>query len=322
MNILLTGGAGFIGSNLLKKLILNKNINIFVVDNLWRGKFENISQINNDNFDIKKNFFELDLNNFENCLKITQNIDHVIHLADVVAGINYVFKNEFSLFQENLNINSNILKASIENKVDKITYVGTACSYPLEKQSKLNTIPLKEEEVYPANPESAYGWSKLIGEYEITLASKFGLIKSSILRLHNVYGAPSELSEKKSQVIPALCRKLIMNEEFIIWGSGKQRRSFVYIDDVIEALLMSIELNKGHEVIQIGPEKSISIEEIAYKLLEISKKNVKPIFDTTKPEGDFDRVPDINKAKQILNWKPKTNIDDGLSKIYNWAKKN
>ena len=89
-----------------------------------------------------------------------------------------MFKNEFSLFQENLNINSNILKASIENKVDKITYVGTACSYPLEKQSKLNTIPLKEEEVYPANPESAYGWSKLIGEYEITLASKFGLIRS------------------------------------------------------------------------------------------------------------------------------------------------
>ena len=73
-----------------------------------------------------------------------------------------------------------------------------------------------------------------------------------------------------------------MNEEFIIWGSGKQRRSFVYIDDVIEALLMSIEINKGHEVVQIGPEKSISIEEIAYKLLEISKKNVKPIFDTTK----------------------------------------
>ena len=105
------------------------------------------------------------------------------------------FKMNFS-FQLNLNINSNILRASILNKV-KITYVGTVYSYPLEKQSNLNIVPLKEEDAYPANPESSYGWSKLIGEYEISLASKYGLINSSILRLHNVYGPPSELSEKK-----------------------------------------------------------------------------------------------------------------------------
>ena len=190
----------------------------------------------------------------------------------------------------------------------------------MEKQSSLNIIPLKEEDAYPANPESAYGWSKLIGEYEIGLASKYGLINSSILRLHNVYGPPSELSEKLSQVIPALCRKLILNEDYIVWGSGKQRRSFVYIDDVVDALINSMKIEHGHEVVQIGPRESISIEDIAIKLLKLSKKNVKPIFDTTKAEGDFDRVPDISKAERILNWKPKTNIDDGLKKTYNWAK--
>lgn len=321
MNILITGGAGFIGSNLLKKIIKNNNnYNIILADNLWRGKLENISGIKNSNFNIDKNFYELDLSIYDNCLQITKGIDHVIHLADVVAGINYVFQNEFSLFQLNLNINSNILRASILNKVKKITYVGTACSYPLEKQSNLNTIPLKEEDVYPANPESSYGWSKLIGEYEISLASKYGLINSSILRLHNVYGTPSELSEKKSQVIPALCRKLILNEKYIIWGSGKQRRSFVYIDDVIDALIKSMKIEEGHEVVQIGPRESISIEEIANKLLILSKKNIKPTFDTTKPEGDFDRVPDISKAEKILNWKPKINIDDGLKETYKWAK--
>jgi GDP-D-mannose 3', 5'-epimerase len=320
MNILITGGAGFIGSNLLKRIVNNNNYNIILADNLWRGKFENINNIKNINFNIDKQFYDLDLNIYENCLKVTKNIDHVIHLADVVAGINYVFKNEFSLFQLNLNINSNILKSSIVNKVKKITYVGTACSYPLEKQSSLNIIPLKEEDAYPANPESAYGWSKLIGEYEIGLASKYGLINSSILRLHNVYGPPSELSEKLSQVIPALCRKLILNEDYIVWGSGKQRRSFVYIDDVVDALINSMKIEHGHEVVQIGPRESISIEDIAIKLLKLSKKNVKPIFDTTKAEGDFDRVPDISKAERILNWKPKTNIDDGLKKTYNWAK--
>ena len=319
MKILITGGAGLIGSNLLKKLSNLKIAELFVVDNLWRGKLENISDINSNYFSVKNNFFNLDLRDYEKCLTITKEIDHVIHLADVVAGINYVFDNEFSLFQSNLKINSNVLKASIQNNVKKITYVGTACSYPLEMQAKLNVTPLKEEDAYPANPESAYGWSKLIGEYEINLASKYKHIKSSILRLHNVYGPPSELSHSKSQVIPALCRKLIKNEEFIVWGSGNQRRAFIYIDDVVEAIIKSTELENGHEVIQIGPKESVSIKEIAMKLLKISKKNINPIFDNSKPEGDFDRVPDISKAKKFLNWEPKTKIDDGLEKIYRWC---
>ncbi len=319
MKILITGGAGSIGSNLLKQLSSLNLAEIFVVDNLWRGKLENISDLNNSCFNFKNNFFNFDLRDYEKCLDITKEIDHVIHLADVVAGINYVFDNEFSLFQSNLKINSNVLKASIQNNVKKITYVGTACSYPLEMQAKLNITPLKEEDAYPANPESAYGWSKLIGEYEMNLANKYKLINSSVLRLHNVYGPPSELSHSKSQVIPALCRKLIKDEDFIVWGSGNQRRAFIYVDDVVEAIIKSINLENGHDVIQIGPKESISIKEIATKLIKISKKNINPVFDTSKPEGDFDRVPDISRAKKILNWEPKTGIDDGLEQIYRWC---
>ncbi len=319
MNILITGGAGSIGSNLLKELLKLNIYNIYVADNLWRGKLENINISNNKNFNISENFFNVDLRDYENCLKVTSDIDHVIHLADVVAGINYVFGNQFSLFQSNLSINSNILKASIENKVKNFTYVGTACSYPLEKQSEINHTPLTEEEAYPANPESSYGWSKLIGEYEIELASKEGLIKSSILRLHNVYGPPCETSPELSQVIPSLCRKLILNEKYIIWGSGKQRRSFVYISDVVKALLKSISFKEGHKVIQIGPNESTSIMDIAEKLLKISKKNISPIYDISKPEGDFDRVPNITKANNILKWKQEISIDDGLELTYKWC---
>jgi len=320
MKILITGGAGSIGSNLVRKLLDDQSYEIFVADNLWRGKLENLKKYNNNKFDIKKKFYNVDLRDYNQCLKVTADISHVIHLADVVAGINYVFENEFSLFQSNLLINSNILRASIENKVDKITYVGTACSYPLEKQLKINTKPLKEEEVYPANPESGYGWSKLIGEYEISLSTKYDLIKSSILRLHNVYGPPSELSHSKSQVIPALCKKLILDEDFIVWGSGNQRRSFIYVDDVIEAILKSLQISSGHEVVQIGPSQSTSIKEIAQKLIKISNKKIKPIFDPKKPEGDFDRVPDLTRAKNILNWKPSIEIDEGLKKTYDWSK--
>ena len=164
-----------------------------------------------------KNFHKIDLSNYNNCLKVTKNIDIVIHLADIVAGINYVFNNEFFLFQQNLKINSNVLKASIKNNVKKYIYAGTACSYPLEKQQKRNTKPFKEEDAYPANPESSYGWSKLIGEYELELAVKSNLISGTTLRFHNVYGPPCELNPDLSQVIPALCRKIIEEESLIVW---------------------------------------------------------------------------------------------------------
>ena len=317
-NYLITGGAGLIGSNLLKELLKNPNNKIKIVDNLWRGKSENISVIEN-NFDFKKDFFNLDLRNYDNCISVTKNIDTVIHLADVVAGINYVFDNEFSLFQSNLSINSNILAASIKNKVNNYLYVGTACSYPLERQQLNSNSHMKEEDAYPANPESSYGWSKLIGEYEIELANKAGFINSSILRLHNVYGPPCELSNEFSQVIPALCRKLILNEDFIVWGSGKQRRAFVYVEDVVDAIISSIDKGMNKGVIQIGPSESISIAEIAEHLVKISGKKIDIKFDKTKPEGDYDRTADFSKAKEILKWSPKTQIYDGLLKTFSWS---
>ena len=319
--ILITGGAGLIGSNLLRDLIKKKNIEIYVVDNLWRGKIENFKDEDKFLFDVDNYFFNLDLRNYDNCVKVTQNIDCVIHLADIVAGINYVFDNEFTLFQSNLSINSNMLRAAIKNKVNKYLYVGTACSYPLEKQASINTIPLTEEEAYPANPESSYGWSKLIGEYELELAEKNKQIEASILRLHNVYGPRCELSHERSQVIPALCRKLILNEDFVVWGSGKQRRAFVYIDDIVRAIMLALEKGMGQGVIQIGPDKSETISGIAEKLIKISGKDMDIKFGLSKPEGDFDRTANYSKAKKIIGWEPMVDIDSGLLKTYDWALK-
>ncbi len=319
MKILITGGAGLIGSNLCKNLISN-GYEVYVVDNLWRGKLENLKDNNNYIIDIKNNFFNFDLRELENCLKVTKDIDLIIHLADIVAGINFVFDNELFIFRSNLLINSNILNSAIENNVSKILYVGTACSYPLERQNKLNLPPLKEDEVYPANPESSYGWSKLMGEYEMELANKLKHIETGTLRLHNVYGPPCEISPEKSQVIPSLIRKLIKNEEFIVWGSGQQRRAFLYVDDVVDGILKYIDKGFGKGTIQLSPENSTSISEVAEKLLEISKKNIKIIYDTSKPEGDKDRTGDTSKARKDLDWKPTTSINDGLEKTYDWVK--
>ncbi len=186
---------------------------------------------------------------------------------------------------------------------------------------QIGSKPLKEDEVYPANPESGYGWSKLMGEYELTLAGKSSDMHTGIIRLHNVYGPPCEISEEKSQVIPSLARKLILDEEFIVWGSGNQRRAFLYIDDVVDGILKYLKHGFGNGCIQLSPYESTSISDIAYKLVKISNKNIPVKFDISKPEGDKDRTGNIEKAKKILGWAPKTSIDVGLEKTYKWIEK-
>ena len=200
-------------------------------------------------------------------------------------------------------------------------YVGTACSYPAEMQSDLNPPPFKEGDAYPANPESSYGWSKLMGDYECELAQKSDDIEIGILRLHNVYGPPCEISPEKSQVIPALCRKAINypNEEFIIWGSGEQKRAFLYVDDVIDAITRTLNVGMNKGVIQIGPSESTSITNIAKKIISYANKGIEIKCDLSRPEGDKDRTADWSKAKKILGWEPKTSLDEGLNKTYEWV---
>ena len=218
-------------------------------------------------------------------------------------------------------MNSNMLDAAISNNVKKYLYVGTACSYPEEMQSELNPPPFKEEDAYPASPESAYGWSKLMGEYECELAQKEGKIETGILRLHNVYGPPCEMSPEKSQVIPSLCRKAIKfpEEEFVVWGSGEQRRAFLFVDDVVDAIQALLEKGMNKGVIQIGPNESHSIADIAKKIVTLSGKDINIQFDKSKPEGDKDRSADSSKARKIIGWTQKVSIDDGLNRTYQWA---
>lgn len=319
--VLVTGGAGHIGSILTERLV-NEGADVRVVDNLWRGKKEYLFDPNNKPIiDMEKNFFEKDLRYLENCELAVKDMDIIFHLADVVAGITYVFDNQPFVYRSNAMINSNMFAAAAKEKIDRLVYVGAACAYPLEKQNDPSYPLFKEDDMYPAHPESAYGWGKLMGEYECDLYSKSGQLDTSILRLHNVYGPNSDLSPEKSQVIPATIRKAIQypDEKFIIWGSGKQSRSFIFVSDVVEALMLTAEkgINKGP--IQIGTEKKTTIEEIASTVIDISGKKIEKQHDLTKPEGDFGRAADCSLAKKILGWEPKVSLEDGIERTYAWA---
>ena len=160
-----------------------------------------------------------------------------------------------------------------------------------------------------------------MGEYECELAQKEGHIETGILRMHNVYGPPCEMSPEKSQVIPALCRKAINypEEEFIVWGTGNQRRAFLYVDDVVDAIVSLLDKGMNNSVIQIGPNVSHSIGDIAERIVRLSGKEIDIRFDPTKPEGDKDRTADSTKAKKILGWQQQVSLDDGLKRTFAWA---
>lgn len=323
-HVLVTGGAGQIGSHLVAALV-QRGARVSVADSLWRGKREHLAPGGTPLIDMERDFHHVDLTDAAACARVTEGCDLVYHLADVVAGINYVFGNQFSLFNTNLRIDSNMLHAAIANKVPDYVYVGTACSYPaaMSVPDAQGKTPLfKEEDVYPALPESSYGWSKLMGEYQAELAMNEGLMKVGLLRFHNVYGPHCEMSPERSQVIPALIRKALRHPEepYIVWGSGKQRRAFVYVADVVDALLRVAGAGLGKGVIQIGPDYSTSIRELAEAVAAISGKNIEITYDPTRREGDGDRAANRSKAREVLGWEPKVSLTEGLRETYEWCR--
>lgn len=313
-----------IGSNLVHALKRSGD-DVFVVDNLWRGKLEYLNDASGKPaIDLNSRFFNRDLSVPGSADDLVTMVDYVIHLADVVAGIDYVFNNQGALFRQNLLINSNVISSCrlAYSSLKGFIYAGTACSFPETRQNSLEVVPLREEELYPAQPESAYGWSKLMGQYETELLGKETGIPVCNLMFHNAYGSPCDFGER-SQVIPALIRKAIKypDEPFVVWGSGEQGRAFLHVDDIVKGIQLALEkgLNKG--VIQLGPSVCTPIRDIAEMVVQISGKDIQLVFDTSKPEGDKARSADYSKALNVLGWAPEVSLEDGLRKQYAWVKK-
>ncbi|MDX1548668.1 MAG: NAD-dependent epimerase/dehydratase family protein, partial [Rhodothermales bacterium] len=238
-HVLVTGGAGMIGSNLVKRLV-SLGFRVSVVDNLWRGKKAYLEdEAGTPVIDMGRDFHEVDLAVPGALGPLLEDVDYVFHLADIVAGIGYVFNNQGSLFRQNVLINSNVIAAVRERPVQGFVYADTACSFPAHLQTGVDARPLRESDLFPAAPESAYGWSKLMGQYETLLMGQETDVPVCVPLLHNVYGTPADYSPETGQVIPSLVRKAIRypDEPFVVWGSGAQGRAFVHVDDVVDALV-------------------------------------------------------------------------------------
>ncbi len=315
--ILVTGGGGFIGSHLTEKLLaLGAKVRVPVQPNDKKAKI-----FLKDVLD-KVEFFECDLISMPECIKATKGIDFVFHLAGFVRGVGYNKLHAADMLTINTLINTNVLEAARINGIERYLFTSSACGYPLNAK-----IPLVEDDFFNGDMEptnATYGWAKRLGEIQAkAYAEQYGM-KIAIVRPFNAYGPRDNFNLEECHVVPALIRKAVERwNPFIIWGDGTPTRVFVYVDDMVEGMLLAMEKYCCADPLNIGSEEEVTMEQLARSILEISGYSNAPIqFDKSKPGGQPRRCASIEKAKAKIGYLPKVKLNEGLKKTIEWYKGN
>ena len=315
--ILITGGAGFIGSHFVKRMV-NKGYEVTVIDNLERGKFEFLESVIN-----KITLVKADLKDYESVKKYFKGQNCVVHLASKVGGIGTYTSKPYDIMSSNITIDSNVLKAVIENKISKYFYASSAHIYPKSLQTTNDSPLIHEDQAYPADPELSYGWAKLIGELSIQSATKeYSFLNAAIARFIGIYGPDQDFELKTGSVIPVFSHRAIKYPEvnFSVWGTGKETRSYCYIEDTLDCMeLMIDKMNDLNLVgpLNVGKEERVSIAEIAEIVVGISEKNIQVEYDTSKNTVIWGQWCDCKEAKNLLGWEAKTSLEEGIKNVYN-----
>ena len=308
--ILVTGGGGFIGSHLARYLC-------------QQGHFVRIADIKFDDYIEERYYTEklkCDLRKWENCLLATKGIDKVYNLAANMGGIGFITSVGAEVMHDNVLINTYMLEAARQNKVKRFLFSSSACVYPTYRQTDPNVKGLKEEDAYPADPDNFYGWEKLFTEKMCEAYQRDVGMDIRIVRYHNVYGPEGTYKGGREKSPAALCRKVAEADSpgtIIIWGDGKQTRSYCYIDDALKGTMMLMESDYD-KPINIGSERLVTIDQLADMIIKISGKNITKTYDLTAPQGVRGRNADIGLTRKILGWKPQTTLEKGLEKTYKW----
>lgn len=321
--ILVTGGAGFIGSHLVNRLVKENN-HVTVLDNLERGSVKFLKEIEHyDNL----SFISCDLKDYDNIKKYFYNKDIVIHLASKVGGIGTYLSEPYNVMQSNIQIDSNVLKCVLENNITKYFYASSAHVYPKELQTTINSPNIKEVDAYPANPELTYGWAKLIGEKAIEAATiENKNLNAAIARFIGIYGPNQDYELKTGSVIPVFSHRAIKYPQipFNVWGTGKETRSYCFIEDALDCIEIMIKELDNKQLVgpyNVGKDERISIEEIANIVIDISQKKITIDWDTKKETVIWGQLCDCSLIHKDLGWKSKTSLKDGLKIVYKDIKK-
>lgn len=247
--------------------------------------------------------------------------DEVYQLAADMGGAGFVFtgENDADIMHNSAMINLNV--CNYVDKRSKIFYSSSACMYPQQLQEDSNNKGLKESDAYPANPDSEYGWEKLFSErLYLAYARNYGL-NIRIARFHNIYGPEGTYKGGREKAPAAMCRKVIEAEKsFSIWGDGNQTRSFLYINDCIDAVRLLME-SDFKEPINIGSEEMVSIRELAQMAIAFSGKNIYIDYEpNAKAVGVRGRNSNNDLIRKTLGWEPRYSLKEGLERTFSWIK--
>ena len=297
-SILITGGAGFLGSYVVEKVSNRSPKKIFIP--------------RSDQFDLRKQ---------EVCKKVVENIDLVIHLAANVGGIGYNQAKPGELFYDNLVMGVHLMEEARKAGVKKFLGLGTICQYP-----KFTPVPFKEEDLwngYPEETNAPYGLAKKMMLVQgQAYKQQYGMNVIHLMPV-NLYGPGDNFSPESSHVIPALIKKFVdaktRGDEFVVvWGTGKSTREFLYVEEAAGAIVMAVEKYDGIEPINLGSSFEISIEVLANLIKKIVGFKGEIVWDKTKPDGQPRRKLDTSKAKKEFGFESKIPFEEGLTKTIEW----
>lgn len=309
---LITGGAGFIGSHLARRLV-DEGREVVVIDDYSRGSRQNLIDLGFDREFFKTCVREVNLINLYAAVSSFEDVDTVFHLAAKMGGIETLHGSEeieLKTLQDNLRIDANVFQLCRDNNVKKIIYASSVAVYPTDK------MVFKEDDFDFTNPDGSYGWAKAMGEYQLSLMPD---VQVGIARIFNVYGE-GDATDETANVVIRFIKRAIQGKDLIVYD-GMQTRCYLYISDCIDAL-MKMEKIAGHgeRVMNIASDKFISIKELAEKIVEISGKKLEIKHDFGKPVGPWSRIAKIERAKSVLGWKPTISLNEGLTRTYDYYK--
>jgi GDP-D-mannose 3', 5'-epimerase len=310
--ILVAGAGGFIGGHLVKALIKNGQ-NVRAVDIKPLNEWYQITPG-------AENLI-LDLRLRDNCYSAVNGYNEVFNLAADMGGMGFIENNKAACMISVL-INTHLLLAAKDCGIDRFFYASSACVYNGEKQTDTANPGLKESDAYPALAEDGYGWEKLFSERMCRHFSEdFGLI-TRIARFHNVYGPCGTFAGGREKAPAAISRKVIEagisgKKEIVIWGDGKQTRSFMYIDDCIKGI-QDIMYSNIEEPINLGSSEMVSINELVDIVEDIAGYKLKRLYDLKAPKGVRGRNSENTLIKKYLGWEPSIPLRKGMKETYDW----
>ncbi len=316
--VAVTGGAGFLGSHIVKRLI-DDGREVSIIDDFSSGSIQNLRDLG-----IRQKCSLGDLRNYPFAKESLRKAETVFHFAAEVGSVSYLHGSnarELAAMQSNLVIDANVFKACLENGIRSVIFASSVSVYPFDEQLGSHVQFREEDSERRVNPEGGYGWAKYVAEKQLPLIPD---ISYGVARIFHAYGRNIYLKPDRSQVIASLIRKAVRypDEDFIVWGDGNQRRCFVFIDDVLDALMRLDKYvrKRGNLTVNVGLTEETTVRELAELVVLLSKKDIPLRFDDSKPKGALNRTPDLKRIKSVLDWSPTTSLSDGLTETFDWAK--